>query len=609
MINLADIQRLKQQFRQGANPPPSPDDTGFFESLGKAAGGVSDAIESLYSKQGLLIQGTGRLINITQTLTNEYVKNAQQLLWLEKRNTELQKTFGLTVKQAGNYGAVLDSLSKDFKKGGTALREYAKNLKTVIGNYQLKDDSFSKNLLRTQEIITDSLQLSAEQANNFEFFARGANSSGAEYLMTTNGIAKELETITGESGLFKEITADVADLSADLQIQYSRIPGTLEVATVKAKKLGLSIEKLNAAGKNLLNIESSIGQELEYQLLSGRRLINQQGKSITNEYRVATIQGDASKQANLMNQILETEGETLKNNLFARQQMSQLLGMDEAALSRALQKKSILEELPGGDALFEETGKELFDAAKAMGATEDQLKALAESEDTRETNDILKDIDDKIISLGVARGIGTEQGNVVGDTSKTVIDAATGLSSLINLISPGLATTAGVIEKTNKTVNTVTDLATDFVGAWESGGWAGIIKTAGEKMSWMAGSSNQPLAIGSAQIAASTVNISNDIEEKAKGGPVAASTPYVVGEVGPELFVPNTAGNIIPNDKISISPAAAAGTEPTLAGSAGTDPTALANAIVAAFQSGVKLEVKIDPTFTGGGMNQGRYSS
>jgi len=37
-----------------------------------------------------------------------------------------------------------------------------------------------------------------------------------------------------------------------------------------------------------------------------------------------------------------------------------------------------------------------------------------------------------------------------------------------------------------------------------------------------------------------------DIEGKALGGPVAAGTPYVVGERGPELFVPGAAGGIMP---------------------------------------------------------------
>jgi len=37
---------------------------------------------------------------------------------------------------------------------------------------------------------------------------------------------------------------------------------------------------------------------------------------------------------------------------------------------------------------------------------------------------------------------------------------------------------------------------------------------------------------------------------RASGGPVSARTPYIIGENGPELFVPNTAGRIIPNNRL-----------------------------------------------------------
>ena len=37
---------------------------------------------------------------------------------------------------------------------------------------------------------------------------------------------------------------------------------------------------------------------------------------------------------------------------------------------------------------------------------------------------------------------------------------------------------------------------------------------------------------------------------KATGGPVSGKTPYIVGERGPELFVPQGAGNIIPNHRL-----------------------------------------------------------
>jgi phage-related minor tail protein len=41
-----------------------------------------------------------------------------------------------------------------------------------------------------------------------------------------------------------------------------------------------------------------------------------------------------------------------------------------------------------------------------------------------------------------------------------------------------------------------------------------------------------------------------DIPKRARGGPVSAGSPYLVGERGPELMIPNRSGTIIPNDKL-----------------------------------------------------------
>jgi hypothetical protein len=40
------------------------------------------------------------------------------------------------------------------------------------------------------------------------------------------------------------------------------------------------------------------------------------------------------------------------------------------------------------------------------------------------------------------------------------------------------------------------------------------------------------------------------VKKKALGGPVSAGSPYIVGEVGPELFVPSTSGQIVPNNQM-----------------------------------------------------------
>ena len=41
------------------------------------------------------------------------------------------------------------------------------------------------------------------------------------------------------------------------------------------------------------------------------------------------------------------------------------------------------------------------------------------------------------------------------------------------------------------------------------------------------------------------------LPRRASGGPVSSNTTYLVGEQGPELFAPNSNGNIIPNNKIT----------------------------------------------------------
>jgi phage-related protein len=50
-----------------------------------------------------------------------------------------------------------------------------------------------------------------------------------------------------------------------------------------------------------------------------------------------------------------------------------------------------------------------------------------------------------------------------------------------------------------------------------------------------------------------TRHVSEGIPGRRLGGPVAAGSPYIVGEAGPELFVPTMPGRIIPNHRMSDS--------------------------------------------------------
>ncbi len=60
------------------------------------------------------------------------------------------------------------------------------------------------------------------------------------------------------------------------------------------------------------------------------------------------------------------------------------------------------------------------------------------------------------------------------------------------------------------------------------------------------------IALGVAAIAFGRI-FKNSVGARAVGGPVSKGNPYVVGERGQEIFIPNTAGRIVPNNKIGMA--------------------------------------------------------
>jgi hypothetical protein len=86
---------------------------------------------------------------------------------------------------------------------------------------------------------------------------------------------------------------------------------------------------------------------------------------------MAAIQGKSTEMADIMSKIIEQEGETLSNNMLARQKMADMLGIEEGNLARMIQKQQVASEM-GIEGLMK------MDAATAQAA---MLKAQEEAAD------------------------------------------------------------------------------------------------------------------------------------------------------------------------------------------------------------------------------------
>ena len=425
------IQRLKQQPKQSSLADLTKDWNaikGVATSIGSALADLTqygtqatDAIAQLSATmiktgekgfKGLLNDsvalqlGMAKVLDVNDTLMTAFKDTAKAATFLERKNSVLNKGFGISSKNSQKLAKELNTLSKSIS-GNTAesqistdsMMKYAVSIKTMLPTLKQAGNTstqFYTGLQQSQHILQASLGLTEEQANAFTQFGAANFENAARQIQFSEQVAKQMGDTDGSMGYLKMITEGIAEAGEEIQLQYGRLPGSLERATIKASRLGLKLEHLSEAGSNLLDIETSIGQELEYQLLTGRQLTDDQGQSLTNLYREATLRGDANKQANILSDIIAEEGETLENNLFARKQMSELLGLQENELAAAIQKQKILEK--AGEAGLTINLDDEGAISKAAAALRDQgalsqkeFETFQKQNDTRTTDDLLKE--------------------------------------------------------------------------------------------------------------------------------------------------------------------------------------------------------------------------
>jgi hypothetical protein len=456
------INRLKLQPRHGAKKKVGDDtnwttratdlvnslqdmsDIGAFDDIGKLA----TAFEDLTTGQAAAATGLQKLIGIQQQFGEIATKLTDQITKLEQRNKKLNKTFGMSIEQSAEFGQNMDLLAAKFKIGGTNARRYATELNKLTAGYIASSKiskTYQENLIQGRRYMVDMLGVTDEAADGFEMLAMQQGKSAFELQSDGGfqGVIGKIEELTGLTGVSKQITEDLGSAAATVQLQYGRMPATLGLAAMKAKAMGVTMDELAGAGKKLLNIESSVGAELEYQLLSGRRLVDAQGRSYTNMYREATLRGDMNAQADIMHKALMQEGDQLETNVLAREKFADSMGIEEETLARMLQKRKLLKQM-GAENLFELTGKKLEDELKKMGKPAADIAKIMEADDTRDTQTRMADRLDQLYTEGFILRDSTgkisaafNQKDIIKGASTQLLDTENGILKNLN---DGLAT-------------------------------------------------------------------------------------------------------------------------------------------------------------------------
>jgi hypothetical protein len=474
------------------------------QAVNKAEKSFKDNLENLNKSLGINNRELDKKIQLLNALESATLKTADRFNILEERALGVQKSLKLNTDEAIAFARSLDGLEIQMGVNRTTAKQYIGELQNFLpGTAKLIEGNtkYFKTQVQLNEVLRDRLKLDENSANAFRTLTNLQNGELIPSLKEYGQIATDFAK--GEGGFryqggFQDFFEEISKLSDDIVAQFSRMGKKELVKTVlEAKRLGLTLNDLQKSGEGFLDVQKQTEASVKFQMFAGKKFETQTNKNIAASMAKATIEGDAAKQLEIINDVIATHGDQLKTNFMLRKAAADAMGVEESVLAKVLKKQ-----------------KELARIADNKGeATELSTEDLA----------MLDKIGLQTTTERVKRGTAQDQANLVAASEATFV--------------------AGDIVKA---ANTFKDTLIDF---FEGPGGVGKLAVDTLFISSDIKFASELLKGSVAEVTSGAAAGGNP--QKRFGGPVAAGTSYVVGEVGPEIFTPSSAGTITPNNQMA----------------------------------------------------------
>ena len=413
------------------------------------------------------------------------------------------KAFSISLGKAESWqkaGEVLGAFIKNLIAGFVAVAGAAEYSAKKIGGYAIAlTQFFAGNFSEASKIIEET------NANATSAIQKAMEKTRVILSGSTASIVSDQEAALAES---KRI-ADEAAAAADTEIapNTKRFTDSQKEAAGKAKELAGIIKQVDEAYRSLAFTQDEIIiqnarlagasdeviADLEQKMLATTLLRNQQEmEKETNEKINETMKEQKALVASLPDMYYEVASASEKYAI----DLKKILDMEQALIVAGAEYARIQEWKA---AALDDLTKKYSPAAKAAA---DLAQVIASSfEDAiisgRSLSDVLKALADDILRIIL-------RATITAPLQKGLTDALSGVGGSI---------------------------FSSFLGFLGFGGAAGVSAPASSSVPW--------------------VSPSNISGARAAGGPVSAGRNYLVGEQGPEIFMPFNSGQIISNDRLS----------------------------------------------------------
>jgi len=353
--------------------------------------GISKSSIAL-EKLGLLTKAAGLKLQKLSSAAMDVFLTA--LMAADKETTAMAR--GLNMSKTEAIGVKQQFAQIAFSSGDIAINSIRLGKANAGLNAQLGTGVvFSGEMLTTFSKLTEIVGISADAAGSLAFQGQMAGQSFREVEENVLGASYEMQRGVGIQLDMKGVLEATGKVSGQVRANLGSNPELIAKAVTAAKLLGAELSDIAAAGKTMLNFESSIEAELEAELLTGKQLNLERA-------RAAALAGDQVALAEELGKNIGSHGDFMKMNVLQQDALAKAMGMSTDSMA---------------DMLFKQ---------ETMGMNAKQLRAQGKDE-----------LADKLEQLDTQEKMALAQekfASMMGDVATILLPIVEGFGNLVGLI-------------------------------------------------------------------------------------------------------------------------------------------------------------------------------
>jgi hypothetical protein len=257
-----------------------------------------------------------------------------QMLAVDKETTAMARSLNLSKTEALGVKEQFGQISRD--SGDIAINSIRLGKANAGLNEQLGTGvQFSGEMLKTFSKLTEIVGISGEAAGSLAFQGQLAGQSFREVEENVLGASYSMQRGVGIQLNMKDVLEATGKVTGQVRANLGANPELIAKAVTAAKLLGAELGDIVAAGKSMLDFESSIGAELEAELLTGKELNLERA-------RAAALAGDQVALAEELGKNIGSHGDFIKMNVLQQDALAKAMGMSADSMADMLFKQETM---------------------------------------------------------------------------------------------------------------------------------------------------------------------------------------------------------------------------------------------------------------------------